>query len=473
MNVVAKWLSVPLLVLALLPWPACAATFQHIVLIVQENRTPDNMFQGLCTTSSACSTNPSATQYDIQTGNWLNKKAKGGVTQPFPVALANNVWDPGHDHYSWVAMCDLLSNQGHCRMDGAAGEHCRGSCPAFFAYGYIPNTSGVLDPYLALATQYGWANYMFETNQGPSYPAHQFLFGATSAPSLSDDHEGTFAAENGSGSMNDIGCATSGTNVELINADGKENSNTFPCFEHGTLSDAIEQAGFTWRYYAPTANYIWTAPNSINHICVPVNLQCTGTEWTQNVDLVPSHVLTDIADCRLRNMSWVIPTGQNSDHPVLNNGGGPSWVASIVNAIGTSTCTDGSKTYWDDTAIIIVWDDWGGWYDHEAPQILAYPEGGYQYGFRVPMIVVSAYTPVGYISNNRQDFGSIARFIERNFQGYGNEGELSFADARTATDLWKFFNFNQQARTFVKIPAAHDADYFIHDTSPPLPPDDD
>ena len=73
----------------------------------------------------------------------------------------------------------------------------------------------------------------------------------------------------------------------------------------------------------------------------------------------------------------------------------------IVNAVGNSKCTEPSTaaTYWDSTAIIVTWDDWGGWYDHEPPWIEAYPQGGYQMGFRVPLLVVSAYTPAGYISN--------------------------------------------------------------------------
>src|SRR5437868_10602121 len=64
--------------------------------------------------------------------------------------------------------------------------------------------------------------------------------------------------------------------------------------------------------------------------------------------------------CQLPAVSWVIPTGQASDHPGNNNGTGPSWVASIVNAIGGSS-------YWSNTAVIITWDDWGGWYDHVPP----------------------------------------------------------------------------------------------------------
>ena len=156
----------------------------------------------------------------------------------------------------------------------------------------------------------------------------------------------------------------------------------------------------------------------------------------QAVDLERRHqdrsdILSDIStNCKLRGVSWVTPDAANSDHSGhVNNVGGPSWVASIVNAVGKSPCKnpDGS-TYWHSTAIIITWDDWGGWYDHEPPTIEAYPQGGYQMGFRVPLIVVSAYTPAGYIHNGREDFGSVARFIERNFGIM--EGALTFADAR-------------------------------------------
>ena len=130
----------------------------------------------------------------------------------------------------------------------------------------------------------------------------------------------------------------------------------------------------------------------------------------------PADVLADIRNCNLRSVSWVIPAGQNFDHAGdPDNTGGPAWVSAIVNAIGNNpSCPDG-EVYWRNTAIFITWDDWGGWYDHEPPIILPLPQGDYQYGFRVPLIVVSAYTPAGYISNFRYDFGSILRFIEHNF----------------------------------------------------------
>src|SRR5208282_3438117 len=117
----------------------------------------------------------------------------------------------------------------------------------------------------------------------------------------------------------------------------------------------------------------------------------------------------------------------------------------------TSTTCDSNSGYWKNTAIFIVWDDWGGWYDHEPPTVLAMPQGDYQYGFRVPLIVVSAYTPAGYINNVRHDFGSILRFVEQNF-GIA-EGALSFADSRSSTDLTAFFDLTSAPRTFSKIAA--------------------
>ena len=182
-------------------------------------------------------------------------------------------------------------------------------------------------------------------------------------------------------------------------------------------------------------------------------------------------MLKDIAACRLRSLSWVVPTGANSDHAEINDGGGPSWVAAIVNAIGNSTACDSNTGYWKNTAILITWDDWGGWYDHEPPQILAQPVGDYQYGFRVPLLFVSAYTPAGYINNERHDFGSVLRFLEHNF-GIP-EGALNFADSRATNDLSAFYDLSRQPRVFQTIPAPKNAAFFINDKRPPTDPDDD
>jgi phospholipase C len=471
-----KWV----LLFALMLFVGCAqfaqaqiSNFEHVILIIQENRTPDNLFQGLCNPSTLCSTTPASNQYDIQTSGWLDKTQTTGVTQPLTENLEGG-YDPGHTHNDFTRQCDLNTKTGLCRMDGAAGIICTGKCPTQPSFRYVNNSTGVLDPYLQLVTQYGWANYMFQTNQGPSYPAHLFLFGGTSAPSAADDAAGIFAAGNVYKNKGTVGCiAVAGSLVQIVAPKGVNDDPIYPCFEHETIPDVLPE-GVTWKYYTPSANNIWTAPVAIEHICqpsLPTGGECEGTDWVNNVELKPAAVLTDIKNCVLRSLNWVIPTGQNSDHNGFNQGGGPSWIASIVNAIGQSACknADGS-TYWDSTAILITWDDWGGWYDHVSPTFLPQPQGDYQYGFRVPMMFVSAYTPAGLIENNRHDFGSMLRFVEKNF-GI-TQGVLNFADARASDDLSTFFNLQSSPRPFTVIPSAKSADFFLNDTSVAADPDD-
>ena len=459
------------------PGQAQITKFQHIVFVIQENRTPDNFFQGLCNppygTAASCSTTPSATQYDIQTSNWLNKMSKTGVTQPIQSSIITT-FDMDHTHSSFVALCDFNTKTGLCRMDGQQSAHCDPNCPMTLAqYESVDYTTGLLNPYLTMATQYGWANYMFQTNQGPSFAAHHFIFGGTSAPTTADDAAGIFAAENAQPSQAASGCiASATTTVSIINSLGVEFENIYPCLEHQTLADLLLSNGLTWQYYSSGPGWIGNAPTGIDHICGSSGPggKCKGTEWTTSEDENPADVLTTIGSCELRSVTWVTPSTANSDHARGTDGGGPAWVASIVNAIGNATTCDGTG-YWKDTAIVVTWDDWGGWYDHEPPPVPAAPQSGYQYGARVPMLFISAYTPVGYIDNTKfYDFGSFLRFAEHNF-GIP-EGALDFADARQTTDLTKFYNLNQSPRSFQTIPADKDAKFFLNDKRQGGDPDD-
>jgi phospholipase C len=220
----------------------------------------------------------------------------------------------------------------------------------------------------------------------------------------------------------------------------------------------LNTANISWRYYAPSAGIIWNAPNAIEHMCGPAHsTACTASDWINNVVLDSTQVLTDIGNNQLPAVSWVIPTGQASDHADITDGSGPSWVASVVNAIGTSP-------YWANTAIFITWDDWGGWYDHVAPTV----KNSYEYGFRVPLIVVSPYAKAGYISRVTHDFGSILKYIEGNF----SLGSLGFADA-SADDFSDCFDYTQTPLTFKTIPAKLDAAHFLNDKRTPSDPDDD
>ncbi len=249
-------------------------------------------------------------------------------------------------------------------------------------------------------------------------------------------------------------------------------SSTHPCFEHATLTDLLDhppagaRQGLTWRYYTPLEGSIWTAPEAIRHLCQPSGSRpiCNGADWTNGkIVILPAQILTDIQLGHLASVSWVIPTGEESDHARTNDGSGPSWVSSIVNAIGASP-------YWTNTVILIAWDDWGGWYDHVAPPID--PQYGYfENGFRVPLLVVSAYTPAGYVSQQTHTFGSMLKFIETAF-GLPLIPPGTFVDSRS-DDLRDFFEFSKPPRAFVPIPAPLGAAFFLHDKRPVTDPDDE
>jgi phospholipase C len=427
---------------------------QHIVVIVQENRTPDNLFHDPVLIARGA---------DIaQSG--LN--SMGQTIQLSPIALANN-YDLSHAHSAFVSMYDFG------KMDGAnlIPVKCVSGaidCPPANAQFMYVNPSDV-QPYFAMAERYAFGDRMFQTNQGPSFPAHQFIISGTSAPTGTSN---LFAAENPTGGA---GCiAPAGARVPLIDPGGNEFCSMYPCFEHPTISDELDAKEISWRYYTPpgsstTVAALWNGPSAIRHICQAQTengqLACTGSTWS-NVIIPQKQILTDIANGSLSAVSWVIPGGQSSDHPGFKNAGtGPSWVAAIVNAIGNSP-------YWANTAIVVTWDDWGGWYDHVAPPQARVncPEWGcgYVYGFRVPLIVISPYAKPSYISHVNHDFGSILKFIE---ETYGL-GSLGYAD-ELADDLSDCFNFSQTPDSFRAIAAPLSADYFLNDTTPPTDPDDD
>lgn len=404
---------------------------QHVVIIFQENRTPDNLFHGL----------PNA---DIANSG-LN--SKGEIVPLTPTSL-DVAYDLDHSHAGFINMYD------GGKMDGADKVSCIYSCPPDPQFKYVdPSEVG---PYFQLAEQYTFGDRMFQTNQGPSFPAHQYIIAGTSAPSADSRF---YASENlggpvpqGKGSFLKSGCTGLHQYVTLIGPEGRETRRMYPCFEHSTLMDLLDPRNIDWRYYTTGSsweNTLWTAPDAIRHLRF-------GPAWTKVIPF-PTQVLLDIANHQLPAVSWVMPSGQNSDHAAVNLGTGPSWVAAVVNAIGNSE-------YWADTAIFITWDDWGGWYDHVAPPIYNY----YEYGFRVPLIVVSPYAKAHYVSHRTHDFGSILRFIEENFY----LTTLGYADSR-ADDLSDCFDYNQQPRAFQTIAAPLGEKHFLLDTSVPTDPDDD
>jgi len=430
---------------------------KHVVILFQENRTPDNLFHDPVLMARGA---------DIASTGQVST----GQTVPLSPVSLGIVYDFGHAHVSF------LTGWNHGQMNGfdQDGTYCppgQPNCaPAYAQYQYVQASD--VQPYFTLAETYTFGDRMFQTNQGPSFAAHQYIISGTSAIS---EKSVIYAAEVPLLAQGLSGCiAPPQAYVQLIdttnpNPATNETQTAYPCFDHPTLTDLLDSKGISWKYYTPMAGSLWTAPDSILHMCGP-NLpppngtSCTAAEWTNHVVIPETQVLTDIAAGQLAAVSWVIPKGQNSDHPAYNqNNGGPSWVASIVNAIGTSA-------YWADTAIIITWDDWGGWYDHVPPPSV---HNSYEDGMRVPLIVVSPYARPAHISHQNYDFGSVLKFVETTFNLPEIDPAFHYADARAVDFYDDCFDFNQTPLPFTPIKAPLDASYFLNDKSPPAPPDDD
>jgi len=434
--------------------PPSSQVIQHVVLIVQENRSPDNLFHD---------TNLMAAGADIATTG-MNSLGQTITLEPGPLAT---IYDNDHSHKAFLEMYDDGKMDGANKiLETCSPQEPNCTIPPNPQFAYV--TPSDVTPYFQMAETYTFADHMFQNNQGPSFPAHQFILSGTSAPSLGSD---LFAAEEPLGVTNPqlhSGCVSPPqVMVELINPQGVE-SPTRPCFEHPTLTDLLNGAGLSWRWYAPTPGTVWAAPNAIKHMCVPnaAQTECTGSDWVSHVTieapptLNKAQVLADIAAGNLAAVTWVMPDGEYSDHPTENNGSGPSWVGDLVNAIGTSK-------FWSSTVIFIFWDDWGGWYDHVPPPAIL---NSYEDGFRVPLIVMSPYAKAAYISHQTHTFGSILKFIENNF-GLPNISP-GYVD-NTDDDLSDCFDFSQTPVAFHAFRTKFDAKHFLDDTSPAKPPDDD
>jgi phospholipase C len=405
-----------------------SSKIRHVVIIFQENRSVDNLFNGF----------PGADT--VRSG--LNSNGKKVPLHPVSLSAP---YDLGHAHLSFEKEYAGGAMNGFDRV----GVRCYSVVPCarheIRAYGYVPLNES--RPYFDMASRYTFGDQMFQTNQGPSFPAHQYILSGTSTIG---NGSGLRAAENPLGGGG--GCdSPSGTVVETIDQAGSEGTAIYPCFIRLSLIDLLERKSLSWRYYqAFYGAGVWNGPDAI------LNIRASP-DFTTHVIVPPAQVLLDIARGALANVVWVTPTAFASDHAASNNGSGPSWVAAVVNAIGKSR-------YWNDTAIIVTWDDWGGWYDHVRPPVY----NSYELSFRVPLIVISPYAKNHYVSHVQHEFGSILKFVEKTF----GLPSLHTTDVR-ADDLSDCFDFSKPPTKFHAIPAPLPAGYFLKQPMSYKDPDDD
>jgi len=409
-----------------------AGKIKHVVIIFQENRTLDNLFNGY----------PGA-----DTQSW-GLDHNGNRVQLTNVSMTA-AYDVSHSHASFI------TEYAGGNMNGfdLAKSRCAnsGSCPppAQRAYAKVPKKEA--KPYWDMAREWVLGDRMFQTNQGPSFPAHQYIISGTSTV---ENGSPLRAAENpkdanGGGSG---GCdSPPGTKVRLIDEQGNENQTVYPCFERATLTDLLEAKSIRWAYYEEKYGAgLWYALDAIQHIY-------QRPDYRSTVLAPADRALEDVLNGNLRPVTWITPAAPDSDHAKVTDGSGPSWVTSIVNAIGESKD-------WKTTAIFVTWDDWGGWYDHVSPPMY----DSYELGFRVPLLVISPYAKQGYISHQQHEFGSILKFTELTF----GLDSLNTTDER-ADDLGDCFDFTQSPRKFHRIHAPIGPGYFKHRPPSNVSPDDD
>lgn len=424
-----------------------AGKIQHVVIIIQENRSLNNLFFGY----------PGATTtafgYDSN-----NKKIALK-----PVSLATK-WDMQHNANGFITSCNGTGKipGTHCRMNGFDREECNpvaGPCPRTkdLAYSYVPHSESA--PYFAMAQQYVLADQMYASDFDiSSFESHQYIIAGVNPESSVNYPRGDWGCTGGPSDRIDI--------LKKGRKWGKAKER--PCWDPVTLGDELDAAQLPWAFYAVKVTGssdceggggsgnlgIWSAYQAIKHICY-------GPDWAADVLPFgrPAKFLHDVSRGQLRAVTWITPTYPNSDHGGSNSATGPSWVASVVNAIGESP-------FWSSTAIFIFWDDSGGWYDPEPPAYLktSHYDG---LGYRLPLLIISPYAKKGVVSHTHYEHGSILKFVEETF----GLAPLAKSDRRANSTI-DAFDFAQAPRAFVPIAAPYNADYFMRRQSTDARPPD-
>ncbi len=403
--------------------PATSQKIKHIVIVVQENRSFNDLFYGY----------PGA-----KTAKW-GYDSSGKRVKLFPIGLETS-WDIDHSSSSFFAACNGTGSipGTDCRMNGFDKEYVgcgyrSNPCPTKYPqYAYVPHQE--TKPYFAIAQQYVLADEMYASNfDGSSFISHQYII-AGQAESAVNYPFGQWGCPGGSGDE-----------VETVGPQRQvPYGYEIVCWDPTTLGDELDNADIPWAYYASSYGSrspgIWSAYQAIKHIYY-------GKDWNKDIISPPSQFLKDVQDGNMRTVSWVTPTWADSDHAGSGSKTGPSWIASIVNTIGQSQ-------YWNDTAIFIFWDDYGGWYDREPPDYADY-DG---LGFRIPMLIVSPYAKQNYVSHVHYEHGSILKFVEDQF----GLQRLAASDKRAKSPAQDAFDFSGPPRKFKKIPSTRGVDYFLH-----------
>ncbi len=271
--------------------------------------------------------------------------------------------------------------------------------------------------YWYFAKHYSLTNRMFSSYLSYSLPNHWYLIAANAPKQIQ-----------GSAPLHEKN--SNGQYIYLQQANVTE-----------TVADLLINTSLSWKYYdypLPVNQYQNAVSNdSAFNFWNPFASKFSSYTSAYSQHFVSrANIYGDIKNHTLPQISWIIPSSQLSEHPPRNITLGMIWTTSVVDAVMNST-------YWNNTVVIIVWDDYGGFFDHVSPPTL----GPYQLSFRVPGIIISPYARSGYIDNTTYSFESLLKLIEWRF----NLQPLTNRDS-LANNMLGAFNFTQAPQPPHPIP---------------------
>jgi phospholipase C len=374
----------------------------HVVYVVQEGRSFDDLFQGYPGARTS-STGVISTGKTVTLGP-ISLKARYQIdTQARAMFVACN------------GAGELPGTE--CRMNGFNVEERYGGPKGikYPMYAYVAHEES--KPYFDMAREWVVADRTFASQLDGSFTAHQYIVAAQSGHAV-DLPTGSLGCQGGK--YDSVATLTKGRGY------GPDEG---VCFTYKTLANELEHAHLSWRFY--------TADKASSSFAFDKRVY-GSPQWHTDVIQPPSKFLSDVASGKLANMTWITPSCPDSDAVDCGGGGGPAWVASLVNAVGKSK-------FWESTAVFVQWDDWGGFYDEVAPPFKNY-DG---LGFRVPLLVISAYAKPGYVSHVQYETASVLRFTEDIF----GLRPLAAADRRATSPAVDCFDFSRRPRKFIPIKA--------------------
>jgi phospholipase C len=382
-------------------WP-----IKHVVFIIKENRTFDHMFGRF----------PGV--------NGVTQGMDHGELRPLtrvPDRLEHDI------EHCYDCALEAWANG---RMDGFNREEWADR------YAYTQLWPEDMPNYWRWAEDYVLNDNFFASAQGPSFPNHLYTIAATSGGAHTNPQQNIAELEEwldaNPGRQKAWGCdSMENSYLDIENMEG-EVQRIPPCLEFTTEGDLLSAAGIPWAYYSaePDQNgYIWSAYDAVKHIRENPEI------WRRHMFGVDG-IVADIDDGRLPPMTWVTPRFEVSEHPEYSFCEGENWTTEVINAIMRSPM-------WEDTAIFLVWDDYGGFYDHVPPPQV----DGFGFGIRVPLLVISPYAREGYVDHTLGEFSSVLRFVEDNW----GLTQLTHRDA-DAFNLSGAFDFTQEPRRGETLP---------------------